>query len=184
MSGELVPKEMFFTKGVGKHRHKLQSFEAALRHARVAPFNLVGVSSIFPPGCRIVTRANGLKKLRPGAIVHCVMAESQTNEPNRLVCAGVGLALPADSSQYGYISEHHGYGLTTRKCGDLVEDMAASMLATTQGIELDPDTAYDERREIYRAKGLAVRTRDNVQTAEGDKNGLWTTVFAAAVFVC
>ncbi len=57
------------------------------------------------------------------------------------------------------------------------------MLAATQGIELDPDKAYDERREIYKAKGLVVRTRDNVQTAEGDKNGRWTTVVAAAVFV-
>ena len=42
---------------------------------------------------------------------------------------------------------------------------------------------YDERREIYRAKGLVVHTRENVQTAEGDKNGRWTTVVAAAVFV-
>ena len=184
MSGPLVPQQMFFTKGVGKHRHRLQSFEAALRHAGVAPYNLVKVSSIFPPHCRIVSRARGLRQLEPGRIVHCVMAEAQTNEPNRLVCAGVGLAVPANADQYGYISEHHGYGLTTRKCANLVEDMAASMLATTQGIELDPDTAWDERQEIYRAKGLVVRTRDNVQTAEGDKNGLWTTVFAAAVFIC
>jgi len=183
MPDPLVPTQMFFTKGVGKHRHKLQSFEAALRHARIAPFNLVGVSSIFPPGCRIITRDRGVKQLRSGQIVYCVMAEAGTNEPNRLVSAGTGLALPADKALYGYISEHHGYGLTERKCADLVEDMAASMLATTQGIELDPDTAYDERREIYRAKGLVVRTRANVQTAEGDKNGLWTTVFAAAVFV-
>ncbi|MHC4067503.1 MAG: pyruvoyl-dependent arginine decarboxylase, partial [Planctomycetota bacterium] len=146
-------------------------------------FNLVRVSSIFPPGCRIISRVRGLRQLEPGQIVYCVLAESRTDEPNRLVCAGIGLALPADEAQYGYISEHHGYGLTERKCGDLVEDMAASMLATTQGIELDPDKAYDERREIYRAKGLVVRTRDNVQTAEGDKNGRWTTVVAAAVFV-
>ena len=183
MSDSMVPKQMFFTKGVGKHRHRLQSFEAALRRAGIAPFNLVKVSSIFPPGCKIVSRPRGLKQLEAGCIVHCVMAESCTNEPNRLICAGVGLALPADESIYGYISEHHGYGLTERKCGDLVEDMAASMLAATQGIELDPDKAYDERREIYKAKGLVVRTRDNVQTAEGDKNGRWTTVVAAAVFV-
>jgi arginine decarboxylase len=184
MPDEFVPRQMFFTKGVGKHIHNLQSFEAALRHAGIAHFNLVRVSSIFPPGCRIISRTRGLSQLEPGAIVYCVIAESRTDEPSRLTCAGIGLAVPADESQYGYISEHHGYGLTERKCADLVEDMAASMLATTQGIELDPDKAYDERREIYRAKGLVVRTRAVAQTAEGDKNGLWTTVFAAAVFIC
>ncbi|MFQ5489418.1 MAG: pyruvoyl-dependent arginine decarboxylase [Phycisphaerae bacterium] len=186
MADLLVPKQMFFTKGVGKHRHNLQSFEEALRHAGIAAFNLVRVSSIFPPGCKIVSRERGLEQLRAGGIVHCVMAESRTNEPNRLVCAGIGLAVPRKkkNTDHGYIAEHHGYGLTTRKCGDLVEDMAATMLATTQGIELNPDKAYDERREIYQAKGLVINTRAHVQTAEGDKNGLWTTVMAAAVLIC
>jgi arginine decarboxylase len=183
MAEQLVPREMFFTKGVGKHRHNLQSFEAALRQARIAPFNLVRVSSIFPPGCKIVTRAQGLAKLKPGGIVHCVIADTRTSEPNRLVAAGIGLALPADESSYGYISEHHDFGLTHKKCADYVEDMAASMLATTCGIELDPASAYDERREIYKSKGLIVRTRAICQTAEGDKDGLWTTVVSAAVFV-
>jgi len=183
MSNEQLPGRMFFTKGVGKHRHNLQSFEAALRHAGIAHFNLVRVSSIFPPGCKIVSRSRGLSDLLPGQIVHCVIAEARTDEPNRLVCAGIGLALPADAEKYGYISEHHGFGLTEKRCADLVEDMAASMLATTQGIELDPDKAYDERREIYKAERLVVRTRAIVQSAEGDKNGLWTTAVAAAVFV-
>ena len=178
-----VPSRMFFTRGVGKHRHNLQSFEVALRNAGIAHFNLVKVSSIFPAGCRIISRRTGLKQLAPGQITYCVLAEARTNEPNRLVSAGIGLAIPAGKGRFGYISEHHGYGLTERRCADLVEDMAASMLATTQGIELDPDKAYDERREIYRAKGLVVRTRAIAQTAEGDKNGLWTTVVAAAVFV-
>ena len=184
MQSPFVPRQMFFTKGVGKHRHSLQSFELALRAAGIAEFNIVRVSSIYPPNCKIVSRQRGLKQMPPGGIVYCVMADSRADEPNRLVCAGVGLAIAADKKKYGYIAEHHGFGLTHRKCSDLVEDMAATMLATTQGIELDPDTAYDERREIYRAKGLVVRTRAVVQTAEGEKNGLFTTVVAAAVFVC
>jgi len=52
-----VPKEMFFTKGVGKHREKLTSFELALRSAGIAACNLVRVSSIFPPGCRLLSRS-------------------------------------------------------------------------------------------------------------------------------
>ena len=56
MDEHLVPKEMFFTKGTGKHRNNLQSFEEALRDAGIAGFNLVRVSSIYPPHCRIATR--------------------------------------------------------------------------------------------------------------------------------
>lgn len=183
MPGNFVPKQMFFTRGVGKHRECLQSFEEALRTAGIASFNVVKVSSIYPPQCRIVSRPRGLRQLTPGEIVFCVMAESRTNEPNRLGCAGIGLAVPADTTQHGYIAEHHGFGMTRRTCADYVEDMAATMLARTQGIDLDPDTAYNERKEIYQAKGLIVRTRAVVQTAEGDKRGLWTTAIAAAVFI-
>ncbi len=183
MNDPFVPKQMFFTKGVGKHRNNLQSFEEALRDAGIASYNLVRVSSIYPPKCQIVSRPRGLAKLLPGQIVFCVLAETRTNEPNRLTCAGVGLALPADPELHGYISEHHGFGMTQRVCADYVEDMAASMLATTQGIDLDPDKAYNERKDIYKAQGLVVKTKAVVQTVEGDKRGLWTTCVAAAVFI-
>jgi arginine decarboxylase len=178
-----IPTHMFFTKGVGIHANSLESFEAALRVAGIAHVNIVRVSSIFPPACKIIARDRGIKRLAPGQIVHAVLAESRTDEPNRLCSAGVGLAIPADKAKHGYISEHHGYGLRVGKLVDLVEDMAASMLATTLGLQLDPDTAYDERQEIYRTSGLIVRTRSAVQTCEGDKNGLWTTALAAAVFL-
>ena len=183
MNNTMVPKAMFFTRGVGKHQHSLQSFEAALRHAGIAQLNLVRVSSIFPPKCKIISRTKGLSMVEPGSIIYCVIAECRTNEPNRLEAAGVGLAVPADRDSYGYISEHHGFGMNRTKCEDYVEDMAATMLATTHGIELDPEKAYDERLEIYKSKKLVVTCRSAVQTAEGDKNGLWTTVMAAAVFI-
>lgn len=183
INGQLIPRQMFFTKGCGKHRQSLQSFEEALRDAGIAGFNLVRVSSIYPPNCRMVSRRKGLEQLSLGQIVFCVIAESRTNEPNRLACAGIGLAVPSDRAQYGYISEHHGFGMTQRTCADYVEDMAAEMLATTLGIELDSDKAYNEQKEIYQTKELTVRARAVVQTAEGDKTGLWTTAVAAAVFV-
>jgi len=178
----LVPREVFFTKGVGCHRNRLQSFELALRDAGIEKYNLVRVSSILPPRCKIVGRRRGTAQLRPGQVVHIVLAEASTNEPSRLVGAGVGLAQPAMGEQYGYISEHHGYGMKQKVLSDFVEDMAATMLATTLGIEFHPETAYDERKKIYHMSGKIVRSRACVQTAEGDKNGLWTTVVAAADF--
>jgi len=180
---QLVPKKVFFTKGVGRHRTRLQSFELALRHAGIEKGNLVRVSSIFPPNCKIIPKSRGLKQLRAGEITFIVLAEASTNEPSRLVGAGIGLAVPASGDQYGYISEHHGYGMTERNLSDFVEDMAATMLATTLGVEFDPETAYDERKEIYKMSGKIVRTRACVQTAEGHKNGLWTTVIAGAVML-
>lgn len=179
----MVPSRIFFTRGVGVHKHRLQSFELALRDAGIERLNLVRVSSIFPANCKIVGVKLGLSHLKAGQITHVVLAEASTDEPGRLVCAGLGLAKPARGDQYGYISEHHGYGLNNKKAGDLVEDMAATMLATTLGIEFDPETGYDTRKEVYRMSGKIVMTRNIVQTAEGNKHGLWTTVCAAAVFV-
>ena len=47
-------KGVFLTKGVGKHREKLNSFELSLRSAGIAEFNLVRVKSIFPPNCKLI----------------------------------------------------------------------------------------------------------------------------------
>jgi arginine decarboxylase len=180
---KLIPQKVFFTRGVGIHRHKLQSFEGALRKAGIAHLNLVQVSSIFPPHAKIVSRAAGLKSIEPGQIVHTVLAKGETDEPHRLVAASVGLATPADKSHYGYLSEHHSFGETASISGDYSEDLAASMLASTLGIDFDPDTDYDERKEIFRMSGRIVETRSTTQSARGNKTGLWTTVVAAAVLL-
>ena len=180
---ELVPKELFFTKGVGKHREKLTSFELALRSADIAACNLVRVSSIFPPGCRILPRATGVRKLKPGQIAFVVMSEAATREPHRLVAATIGVAIPRDRRLFGYLSEHHSFGENEETAGDYAEELAAEMLATTLGLEFDPDKSWDEKKEVYRLSNKIVRTQNVTQTAVGDKQGLWTTVIAAAVIV-
>jgi len=182
LSEDLMPKEIFFTKGAGRHVHRLQSFELALREAGIEKQNLVRVSSIYPTSAKIIPAKDGIAKLRPGAITFVVLAEASTDEPNRLICAGVGLAIPKNHA-YGYIAEHHGHGMTEKRTEDLVEDMSATMLATTLGIVLDAEKAWDEREQEYKASGEIVKTRSFVQTAEGDKLGLWTSVVAAAVFI-
>lgn len=178
-----VPNRVFFTRGAGKHKDRLQSFEMALRDAGIEKCNLVRVSSIFPPNCKRLPRNRGIDMLRPGQITFCVISENATNEPNRLISSAVGLAVPSEGDHYGYISEHHSFGETADKCGDYSEDLAATMLASTLGVQFDPTKAYDERKEIYRMSGKIVNTTNITQSAEGDKNGLWTTVVAAAVFI-
>jgi len=179
----MIPTKVFLTRGVGRHREKLQSFELALRDAGIAMLNLVSVSSIVPPRCKVVAKEKGLPELSPGQITFAVLARIDSCEPHRLMAASIGLALPGDKNTYGYISEHHAYGQTDQIAGDYAEDLAATMLATTLGIEFDPERAYDERKEVYRMSRQIVRTRSVVQSAEGDKNGRWTTVVALGVFI-
>ncbi len=112
MGKDMVPKRMFFTKGVGKHRERLTSFELALRDAGIAAQNLVRVSSIFPPNCKMLTRKEGVKYLSPGEVVFAVVAENSTHEAHRLLASSIGVAIPADKNTYGYLSEHHSFGET------------------------------------------------------------------------
>ena len=179
----MIARKVFLTKGVGKHREKLTSFELSLRSAGIAEFNLVRVSSIYPPAAKLVSRPEGLRYLKPGQIVFCVMSENATNEPHRLIAASVGLAIPKDKNLFGYLSEHHGFGQTDEGAGDYAEELAAEMLATTLGVDFDPDTSWDEKKEIYKISNKIVRTLNVTQSAVGDKKQLWTTVVAGAVFI-
>jgi arginine decarboxylase len=172
---------MFLTRGMGRHRERLTSFELALRDAGIASFNLVSVSSIVPPECKLVSKARGLSCLDHGEIVYCVLAKNQTSESHRLGAASIGVAIPTDPKRYGYLSEHHAFGQNERQAGEYAEDLAASMLASTLGIEIDLDQAWDERREYWKIAGHIVKTRNITQTAMG-KDKLWTSVVAAAVF--
>lgn len=177
-----VPRKIFFTKGVGTHKDELHSFERALRDAGIERCNLVQVSSIFPPECRMISKTQGLKELVSGAITFCVMSRCCSNEPKRLLAASVGCAIPADQRSYGYISEHHAFGQTEKQAGDYAEDMAAAMLASTLGIDFNVDESWDEKKEIFKISGKIVRTR-NVTQSTIVKNSGYTTVIAAAVFI-
>jgi len=179
----MIPRYFFLTKGVGKHREHLQSFELALRSAGIQHYNIVNVSSIIPPGCKLIPKEKGLKMLKPGEISFVVLARNSTNEQHRLIVASIGVAIPSEKNNYGYLSEHHSFGQTDEVAGDYAEDLAATMLATTMGIPFDPETAWDERKQLFKTTGLIIKTTNLTQSATGDKGGLWTTVIAAAVFV-
>lgn len=179
----MAPKRAFLTKGFGVHKHRLASFELALRDAQIEKFNLVSVSSILPPNCKIIPKDEGVKQLGAGEIVHCVLARNDTNEPHRLVAAAVGTAVPVNEENYGYISEHHSYGEDKETAGEYAEDLAATMLATTLGIEFDIDSAWQDRENVYKTSGHIIDTTHYCQTAHGDPEGKWTTVVAALVFI-
>lgn len=177
-----VPTKVFLTKGVGWHKYQLKSFEEALRQAGVAQQNLVQVSSILPPRCKVISREKGLKQLVPGQICYCVIARADTDEHGRLIASSVGMAIPKDSSKWGYLSEVHGYGMNEREAADMAEDLAAEMLGTTLGVEVDPNKAWSEKEDVYKSSGLIIRTSNITQTVRG-RRGLWTTTVAIATFL-
>lgn len=179
---QFLPSRAFLTKGVGRHREKLTSFELALREAHIAQYNLVRVSSIYPPHCQLVGWEEGVKRLVPGQVVFSVVAEAQTNEPSRLATAAIGLAIPADPNHHGYISEHHAFGQRQQPAGDYAEDLAASMLATVLGVPFDPDLAWDARKEQWLLSGEIVETRNISCSAEAQDDGRWVTTVSAVVF--
>ena len=179
----LVPKKMFLTKGVGTHRVELRSFELALRNADIEKCNLVSVSSILPPECKIISRNEGVKELVPGMLTFVVLARCSSNEPHRLIAASLGCAKPADPNAYGYLSEHHAYGETEKIAGDFAEDLAVSMLASTLGMDFDEDKGWDEKKEEFRISDKIVRTTNITQSAIVNPDGNYTTVLAVAAFV-
>ncbi len=182
-SNPFIPKKIFLTGGVGIHRERLSAFEMALRDASIARFNLVNVSSIFPPHCELIDAEEGLDLLTPGQITFAVMSRIDTNEPSRLIAASIGVAIPKDAEQFGYLSEHHAYGQNEKVAGDYAEDLAASMLATILGVAFDPDTAWDEQRAQWEVSGKIVRTLNITRTAEGPDDGKWVSCVVAAVLL-
>ncbi len=178
---QFVPTKMFLTKGVGTHKNELRSFEMALRDAGVEMCNLVHVSSILPPRCKIISRKQGEALLQPGQITFAVLARISTNEPHRLIAASIGVAVPADEDEYGYLSEIHAYGVNDQTAGDMAEDAAAAMLASTLGVEFNEDADWNQKEEVFKISGKIVRTANITQSAVGTNQ--WTTVLAAAVFI-
>jgi len=179
----MIPRYVFLTKGIGKHKDSLQSFELALRDAGIQACNIVKVSSILPPGCKLVSKEEGLKMLHPGEITFAVMSKNSVQEPHRLIAASIGMAIPSSKNSYGYLSEHHSFGQSADTAGNYAEDLAATMLATTMGIPFDPEQAWNEKKQIFQTSGTIIKTSNITQTVKGEKKGQWITVLAAAVFV-
>jgi len=178
-----VPKSIFFVTGKGYHSSKLGSFEQALRNAGIASYNLVKVSSILPPNCLEIPKEDGIAQLKPGQIVYSVMSRASSIDYNQSVSASIGVAKPADKNNYGYLGEYHDFETEPEKTGDIAEELAAEMLATTLGVSIDPEANFDEKKEIYKMDGKIIETKNFTESATVRDKREWLTVLAAAVFI-
>jgi arginine decarboxylase len=100
-----------------------------------------------------------------------------------MCAASVGIAQPKDDTRYGYLSEYESFGQNETQAGDYAEDIAAQMLASSLGIPFDVDKDWDEKRQQWSISGEIYKTQNMTQSTKGDKDGKWTTVFAAAVLL-
>lgn len=158
----LVPEKLFFTSGVGRHADHLVSFGMALRDAGIEHLNLVTVSSIVPPGCLIIPKAEGIPELASGEIAFVVLSRNATDEPDRLISASIGCALPRDAGRFGYLAEYHTSSKNKDETLKYASDLAAEMCTTLS------DDGTTKRTGV---------ARDAV-SGQG-----WTTAVCAAVFL-
>jgi len=79
------------------------------------------------------------------------------------------VAIPADR-QHLWLPERAPQLWRDRGAGRRVaEELAAEMACTTLDVDFDPDTSWDEKKEIYRISNKIVRTSNITQSAVGDK---------------
>lgn len=177
-----VPKAVFLTKGVGIHSERLNSFEEALRDARISSLNLVTVSSIVPPHCQLLNIEEGLKLLSPGQLTFSVISRCDCNEEGRLMAAAVAILLPENPDDYGYISEFHAHGMEAEEVEDWVCDQAAELYASAKGLKINWKRAWSPEYEKYTLEERSFSPKYVVSMARG-KKGKWVTTVGAAVFI-
>ena len=181
----LVPRKVLLAKGVGVHKEMLTSRELAMTDAGVEKMNMIKASSIIPPRCEIVPLREGKKELMIGQMAFAILAQCQTYEPHKRISAAIGIAKPDDPDMYGFfteIEEDQGYGKTQQKAAEEVMYLAISNLAMSWRAKWN-DKMFDPKKKVYRIKNKTVRVSNVTQSALGDPDGKYTTVFVAAVFV-
>src|SRR4051812_24991069 len=180
----IVPTKFFFTKGTGIHEKYMRAFEEALRDAGVHTCNFIKTSSVIPPGCKLISREEGVKLLCPGQITFAIIAESITNEPGQIISAGIGMAQPKDKSQHGFLTEvEEAIGRTAEDVEQDVIEMAIENLITQKNPKFDGEKVYRKGKKNYSIEGQDILVDSIVQSAEGAEKNQYTVVVALAVFI-
>jgi len=153
----------------------------ALRDAHLANFNLVRVSSIFPPHCELVDREEGLSLMQPGQVVFAVIAESSTNEPSRLVAASIGVAMPAIRPITATSPSTIAMARNEVTAGNMPKTWPPPCSPTCWACRSSPARPGTSAGAVAPV-GRIVRTMNVTSTAECGEDGRWTTVVSGVCF--
>lgn len=175
-----VPKKYFLTKGSGTGQTPLLSFEAALKDADIAAYNLVKVSSIIPPNCQEINIKKGKKYLSRGEIVYTVLSEHITNQSAKSISCALGIARPLDNSLHGYVYEHSDEDKPEETIGKFAEQCAISMVANASGLNIQNIERVHNNKDIQKilsqSKYISIEEQANTDTN-------FLTVIAALIFI-
>jgi arginine decarboxylase len=155
-----------------------------MRQAGVAECNLVKVSSILPPGTRIISRDEGVGLLRPGNIVFAIIAQAETDEPHQRITPAIAWANPDRRGMPGYIAEVEEdlcHGKTDRTAADEVGEEAITILAEKLRTKVDPKQKWDRRKTSTRIGSTNVETGWLAASIEGPEERDGEKQFAAAI---
>jgi arginine decarboxylase len=181
-----VPTRVFFTSGQGVHEHERVAVQHALRQAGVADCNLVKVSSVIPPGCRVIDRPEAERLLRPGNVVFAVIAQAVTQEPHQRLSVGVGWAIPDKPGVPGYASEveeEQGHGMSAEACADELGPTALRLLAERLRAKADAEALWKKRKGGITLGRVRVTADCLTETVVGDEKGRYTAAVALAVYL-
>ena len=180
----IVPKQFFFTKGIGIHEKDMRAFEEALRDAGVHTCNFIKTSSVIPPGCKLTIKEEGIKLLQPGQITFAIMAQSMTNEPGQMVTAGIGMAQPKDKTKHGFLTEvEEIIGRTPEDVEQDVIEMAIENLITQWNPKFDGEKVFRKGKQNYTIEGEDILVDSIVESAQGAEKNQYTVVVVLAVFI-
>jgi arginine decarboxylase len=122
--------DIHVVSGIGFGPTKLAAFDAALRHAGIANFNLIHLSSIIPPGAEVVVNDDGRVEAPVGDWgdrLYVVMADLRVDTRYEEAVAGLGWVQEEQTGR-GLFCEHAGH--TER---EVRRDILATLSSLTAG---------------------------------------------------
>ena len=101
-----TPDAYFFAQGASEGYMPLNAFDGALLASGVGNTNLVKMSSIVPPGARLIEPAT----IPYGALVPVAYASITSSIKGQTISAAVAAAFPEDEAMPGLIMEYSATG--------------------------------------------------------------------------
>lgn len=98
------PSRVHLAASEGEGITSLNAFDNALMKIGWADYNLVKVSSVFPPGAQLVDTVD----LPSGSVVPCVYTSFVSKEPGERIAAAISLGMPEDPVKAGVVMEFSG----------------------------------------------------------------------------
>jgi len=179
----IVPKQMFFTKGVGYHRNKLQALNQRFVMPASRSATLLRYRASSRRNVRLSLRPRGSRNSKQGKSPSLFLPRGDSGTKPSGFCIRRSCTTEKQEAIRLY-QRTPWFWPDSQEGFDFAEDLAATMLASTLGIELDPDKDWNERKMVYQVGERQFVSRSTAQTARGHKDSLWTTVIACAVMLC